>query len=43
MRLIIKRRELTTDNLNLFLIIETGNNVMINRTTASSSLKLILK
>ena len=43
MHLVIKRRELTTDNLNLFLIIETGNNVMINRTTASSSLKLILK
>ena len=43
MHLVIKKRETTSDNLNLFLIIETGNNVMINRKTASPSIKLELK
>lgn len=38
----IKKRELNKDDLNLFIIIETGNNVMINR-GSSSELKLILK
>ncbi|WP_302271814.1 hypothetical protein [Brachyspira aalborgi] len=38
----IKRRDLIKDDLNLFIIIETGNNVMINR-GSSSQLKLGLK
>ena len=36
------RRDLIKDDLNLFIIIETGNNVMINR-GSSSQLKLGLK
>lgn len=38
----IRRRDLIKDDLNLFIIIETGNNVMINR-GSSSQLKLGLK
>lgn len=38
----IKRRDLIKDDLNLFIIIETGNNVMVNR-GSSSGLRLILK
>lgn len=38
----IRRRDLIKDDLNLFIIIETGDNVMINR-GSSSQLKLGLK
>lgn len=38
----IRRRDLIKDDLNLFIIIETGNNVMVNR-GSSSGLRLILK
>lgn len=38
----IRRKDLIKDDLNLFIIIETGNNVMINR-GSSSQLKLGLK
>lgn len=38
----IRRRDLIKDDLNLFIIIETGNNVMINK-GSSSQLKLGLK